>query len=74
MDAPTIIALSALGLSALTFVAMQFGGRRTATASYVQQLEKRVEKLEQEVARKDARIEELEDLNFRLQRRQAAGG
>lgn len=74
MDPTVLIALTALLLAALTFIATQFGNKRTATASYVTELEKRVEKLEAESARKDVRIAELETENLRLMRKLLANG
>jgi cell division protein FtsB len=43
------IAISSVLLSALTFIAVQVGIRRTVKADYVGQLEQRVQYLEQEV-------------------------
>ncbi len=51
MEPASVIALVAVSLSALTFIATQFGSRRTATASYVSTLEKRVETLEDNLER-----------------------
>lgn len=73
-DSTAIIAVAAIVLSALTFIATQFGSKRTATASYVEQLEKRVALLEKEVGLKDARIEELEEENLRYLRKLVALG
>jgi outer membrane murein-binding lipoprotein Lpp len=74
MDPVASIALAAFLLSVLTFAATQFGTKRTAAASYVTQLEARVKKLEEETARKDIRIVELEAENLRLMRKLIANG
>lgn len=68
MDAAVVISLASLGLAALTFVATQFGSRRTATASYVEQLEARVEFLEARLEKTEVENERLHDENFRLLR------
>lgn len=69
MDAVTVIALTAIVLSALTFIATQFGSKRTATADYVSQLEHRVETLEKELNLQRLRNIELEAENLRLMRK-----
>lgn len=65
------IALAALLLSALTFVSTQFGSRRTATASYVAQLERRVEDLEKDLVEERERSRGLVAENIELLRRLA---
>jgi hypothetical protein len=75
VNAATIIVLGSFLLSVLTFISVQIGGKRTATATYVQSLEKRIEVLEQQLGAKTIRVQELEELNIRLtQRLIAAGG
>ena len=60
MDNPTaIIALSAIVLSSLTFVATQIGIRRTAKADYVRQLEDKVKYLEHALEIAQAEIRAL---------------
>jgi hypothetical protein len=56
-------------LSVLTFVATQFGSRRTANASYLTQLEQRVEKLEADLVRCQERSVVLFDENVALMRK-----
>lgn len=69
MDATQAIVLGAFLISVLTFVSTQFGSKRTATASYVRELETRIERLEKELVYKDARIHELETENIGLMKR-----
>jgi hypothetical protein len=74
MTATEVIALVAIGLSALTFIATQFGSRRTATASYVSSLEKRVEVLESDLERCQERNLVLHDENVSLMRKLLRNG
>ena len=46
MAPEVVIAISAVGFSALTFIAAQMGARRTADKDYVNSLEKRITILE----------------------------
>lgn len=59
--AVTIISLCAVLLSTLTFIATQYGTKRTATATYVKELEAKVSRLE-------LRVAELQEENLRLMR------
>jgi hypothetical protein len=68
VDASAIIALSALLLSALTFAATQIGTRRSASETYVRELEGRIEALERELGVTRIRNTELEAENLRLMR------
>jgi len=49
MAPEVVIAFAAIGFSALTFVAAQLTTRRTADKDYVDSLEKRIVKLEQDL-------------------------
>jgi outer membrane murein-binding lipoprotein Lpp len=69
MDPNSLIALAAIVLSSLTFIATQFGSKRTATAAYVLQLEKRVEALESDLEACSAEKNNLRDQNITLLRR-----
>lgn len=68
MDATTIIAGAALFLAVLTFIATQIGGKRTATETYVQSLERRIETLENELSSYKSRNTVLESENINLLR------
>lgn len=63
------IAAASIVLSLLTFIGTQFGSKRTATASYVTQLEGRVKTLEQELIRCEDRGKVLFDENVALMRK-----
>jgi hypothetical protein len=69
VNAVSTIAVVSLILSVLTFVATQFGSRRTANASYLTQLEQRVEKLEADLVRCQERSVVLFDENVALMRK-----
>lgn len=74
MEPASVIALVAVSLSALTFIATQFGSRRTATASYVSTLEKRVETLEDNLERCQERNAVLHEENVSLMRKLLRNG
>lgn len=63
------IALGSFLLSVVTFVATQFGGKRTATASYVSQLETRVKDLEGKVSALSAENDRLFNENVALMKK-----
>ncbi len=69
MEPSTWIAVGALGLALLTFVATQFGSRRTATASYVSSLERRIELQDERIAILEAENRSLRNENIALMRR-----
>jgi Tfp pilus assembly protein PilN len=69
LSAVAWIAAASIVLSVMTFVATQFGSRRTANASYLTQLENRVEKLEKELVRCQERGQTLFDENVALMRK-----
>lgn len=62
------ISCGALLLALITFVATQFGSKRTSTASYLTQLEGRVKHLEDELNAANLRIIQLERENVSLMR------
>ena len=74
MEPASVIALVAVSLSALTFIATQFGSRRTATASYVSTLERRIEALELDLERCQERNGVLHDENVSLMRKLLRNG
>lgn len=49
MAPEVVIALAAVGFSSLTFIAAQVGARRTADKDYVISLERRLEKVEEDL-------------------------
>jgi membrane protein implicated in regulation of membrane protease activity len=74
VSAVTWIAIASVVLSVLTFVATQFGSRRTANASYLTQLENRVAKLERDLVRCEERGRVLFDENVALMRKLQRNG
>ena len=74
METSSVVALVAIGLSALTFVATQFGSKRTATASYVTGLERRVAALELENEQLRNRNAVITDENLGLMKKLLANG
>ena len=66
MNPVTAIALCSLLMSVVTTVIMLFGQRHTVKTTYVVQLEKRIETLEDELTAANARIKTLEDHNGNL--------
>ena len=63
MNPVTIIALTSLLISVLMFISTEFTRRRTASSTYVDQLEKRVASLEKELETAKQHIHELESAN-----------
>jgi hypothetical protein len=70
----TWIAIGALFLSFLAFVASQLTTHRSASAAYVKGLEARIEALEDDLTTANKRVVELEGENLRLMRRLMANG
>lgn len=69
MDSTAIIAIAAIVLSLLTFIATQVGARRASTEGYVTALERRVAASEKDISDCQRRNKELEEENVRLMRR-----
>ena len=71
MDTANVIALVALGLSALTFVATQLTSKRSARQDYVEELEQRIEVLEERLEIVTRERDSLRDENLFLLRKLA---
>lgn len=74
MNATAAIALAALGIAVLTFIASLVTAGRGASKSYVDDLERKLEIQAQEIIRLENRIRDLEAENINLLRKLMANG
>ncbi|MEX2439697.1 MAG: hypothetical protein WD739_07430 [Actinomycetota bacterium] len=71
-----IIALAGFGLASLTAISTHLASRRKASTSYVEQLEKRIDRQDAQIGRLESQLEAervrsraLEEENLRLMRK-----
>lgn len=69
MTPPVIVAIAALVIAALSFVASQREFKRRAKTDYVVGLEKRIEECEDDRTQLHKKLDDLEEENVRLLRR-----